>query len=143
MNYKINVSCIKNNLKEIRDFISSILGKYNICENEKNLIIVAIDEVCSNLMIHSHSCDPSQKIQIFVIEKNGNLIYEIHNSKKVFDILSYKEPSLEKLIKEKAAGGFGLILVKRIMDEIEIETRNGINICRLSRQLSVPLTAAS
>ncbi len=32
---------------------------------------------------------------------------------------------------EKRKGGLGIILVKKIMDEIEFESENGTNTCRL------------
>jgi serine/threonine-protein kinase RsbW len=139
MTYKKIVSCQKNNLKVIRDFVAEVLNKYNISERESNLIIVAIDEVCSNLMIHTHKCNPEKNIDILIMREKGNLCFEIHNSERIFDIINYSEPKLEKLIKEKRNGGFGLILVKKIMDNIQIENRNGINICRLSKQLGSPI----
>jgi serine/threonine-protein kinase RsbW len=35
------------------------------------------------------------------------------------------------VIGEKRKGGIGILLVKKIMDEIEFESKNGENTCRL------------
>jgi serine/threonine-protein kinase RsbW len=46
-------------------------------------------------------------------------------------LLEYEVPDLKKVIEEKRKGGIGILLVKKIMDEIEFESKNGKNTCRL------------
>ena len=71
-----------------------------------------------------------------VTYENNTLIFEIINkSAKSFDINSYPEPEIEEIIKSRKKGGVGLMLVKRIMDKIEVENSKGRNICRLYKTL--------
>ena len=123
MEDRIRVSCQKNNLKQIRQFISKKLMAYQLPEVDKNLIIVAIDEVCSNLIIHSHQCNPDKYIEISTEEDSPELfICQVHDWGKPFDIIEYQSPPIEEVIKQKRSGGMGLILVKKIMDKIELDT---------------------
>ena len=52
-----------------------------------------------------------------------------------FDINQYDPPETEELILARRQGGIGLILVKKIIDEIKYTTENNYNICRLIKQL--------
>lgn len=136
MTHKIRVSCSKSNLKTIRDFVNSVLGEHEIPEKEMNLIIVAIDEVCSNLIIHSHSCNSADELELKITSESEILIFEIIDKGEIFNITDYTVPTMDKVIKNKKNGGIGLILVKMIMDRIQIEKSEGLNVCRLYKSLA-------
>lgn len=136
MEDRIRVSCQKNNLKEIRRFISSKLQPYQLPEVDKNLIIVAIDEVCSNLMTHSHQFNPDKHIEIAIKDGFPNVfVCQIHDWGQPFNIVEYQPPLIEEVIKEKKSGGMGLILVKKIMDKIELDTSQGHTIYTFYKSL--------
>lgn len=135
MVHSIKINCSKSSLKDIREFAEKILSNYNIPEVERNLIIVAIDEVCANLIIHSHKCNETDQINIRISEVDNTLEFAIIDKGEIFNITDYNVPSLENLIKDKKTGGIGLILVKKIMDKIMIEKQDGMNICRMYKSL--------
>jgi len=54
MHYQYNIGCSLNNLKGIRDFIRESLKGHGVTDVTMNEIVLAIDEMCSNLMIHAH-----------------------------------------------------------------------------------------
>lgn len=62
------------------------------------------------------------------------MIFEISDQGEAFNILTYEVPDLRKVMIEKRKGGLGIILVKKIMDEIEFESKNGTNVCRLIKR---------
>ncbi|MGB0523485.1 MAG: ATP-binding protein [Flammeovirgaceae bacterium] len=137
MEDRIRVSCQKDNLREIRQFVSKKLQAYQLPDVDKNLIIVAIDEVCSNLMNHSHQFNPNQYIEIAIQDKSPELfICRVHDWGKPFNIIEYQTPPIEEIIKEKKSGGMGLILVKKIMDKIELDTSQGHTIYTFYKSLA-------
>ncbi len=135
MVYTTKISCDKSNLKNVRDFVSGVLDNYRIPDVDINLVVVAIDEVCSNLMIHSHSCNNKESIEVRVLNNGDSFVFEIIDTDEIFDIPNYDAPTLDKIIKDKRSGGIGLILVKKIMDEIQIEKNGSANVCRLFKTL--------
>mgnify|MGYP003652948858 CR=1 FL=1 len=102
-----------------------------LSENDKLQLTLAVEEVCANLIIHSHGCNAKDHIDLEVKESLGKLIFEITDKGKAFNLLDYEIPDLNKVKGEKRKGGLGIILVKRIMDEIEFESAKGTNTCRL------------
>ena len=135
MKYRYNIGCSLDNLLGVRDFIRKSLKSHVASEVTLNEIVLALDEMCSNLMIHAHHCDPDHLLELTIFTKPGNIIFEIEDDGTVFDINSFQEPSLDNLITIKRKGGLGIRLVKSIMDNIEYLTRDGKNVCRLSKKV--------
>jgi serine/threonine-protein kinase RsbW len=135
MHYNFKVPCQKKRLIDIRYFINDVLKKHLKSEIDINSLVLAVDEVCANLMIHSHQCDPDKCLELFVRIDKSEVIFEIRDTGNGFNITNYKEPSIREIITEKKKGGLGLMLVRRIMDNIEFVRSKNRNIYRLSKKL--------
>ena len=136
MNYKQKVGCNIENLKGVRDFIRNTLKDHGVPDLQISELVLALDEMCSNLMIHSHQCNPDELFEIHIILKKGEpLIFEIIDDGNTFDINQFAEPNLDNLVHEKRKGGLGIRLVKSIMDKIEYQNRSGKNVCRLIKKI--------
>jgi serine/threonine-protein kinase RsbW len=136
MNYKYKVGCSIENLKGVRDFIRNVLKNYGVHELQISEMVLALDEMCSNLMIHSHRCNPNELFELHInVEKDNPIVFEIIDDGTVFDINQFSEPELGNLVHEKRKGGLGIRLVKSIMDKIEYQNRSGKNVCRLIKKV--------
>lgn len=139
MTYSIKVTCSKFNLKEIRAFVAKTLSQISVSEEDNNMIVLAVDEICSNLIIHSNECNAQEFIElnIKVHHAPNGLMFEIIDTGHAFNYSTYEEPSLAEIIKQKRQGGMGMMLVRRIMDSIEFKTENAHNICRLFKKIDL------
>ncbi len=131
MNHKLNLSCSTAALAELRSFLQQNLAIFKLTEVDRHQVTLAVEEVCANLIIHSHACNPKEEIHLEVKELNKKIIIEITDKGDAFNLLEYEVPDLSQVIEEKRKGGIGILLVKKIMDEIQFESKNGKNICRL------------
>lgn len=137
MNYKYQVGCSIENLKNIRDFIRTSLKNHGISDLEISEIVLALDEMCSNLMIHSHHCNPDDLFELNIyVERNNPVVFELVDDGTVFDINLFATPALDSIVNEKRKGGLGIRLVKSIMDKIEYKKAGNKNICRLSKSVN-------
>lgn len=137
MKYNCKVSCSRDKLQSIRHFVKEKLNNHCLSELEVSAIVLAIDEVCANLIIHSNKCNPEESIKLLMEVKDGKEVYfEITDQGEAFDIRKYKEPTLEEIIKSRKKGGMGLILVKKIMDDIKFHVGPKKNICRLYKKIN-------
>lgn len=134
MSYRYNIGCSLSNLKGIRDFVRKSLAENNVSELLISSIVLALDEMCSNVMIHAHHCNPNDFLELHIDHPNPDtFIFEIIDNASSFDINQFSEPELKNLIHDKRKGGIGIRLVKSIMDKIEYTTEGGRNICRLTK----------
>lgn len=128
---KLNLSCQTSALSELRSFLQQNLATYTLSEVERHQVTLAVEEVCANLIIHSHGCNPKDQIQLEIKDACEKVIFEITDEGIAFNLLDYEAPQIKQVVEEKRKGGLGILLVKKIMDEIEFESKNGKNICRL------------
>jgi serine/threonine-protein kinase RsbW len=131
MSPKLKLSCCTSALVELRSFLKRSLEAYGFSEVDRHQVTLAVEEVCTNLIIHSHASNPKEVIYLEVKELKEKLAIEITDKGDAFNLLEYEVPDLKKVIEEKRKGGIGIYLVKKIMDEIEFESKNGENTCRL------------
>lgn len=135
MKRSFHIPCSTRHLKDARNFLNEVLREVGLNETDQNAIVLAVDEVCANIIIHSE-CDSGEKIELSVEWKGHNLIFEIINKGNTsFDINAYTGPELDEIIQSKRKGGVGILLVKKIMDKIEIFSSNGTNVCRLYKTI--------
>ncbi len=136
MSYQYNIGCSLENLKGVRDFIRKSLRSHVASDVVLNEIILALDEMCSNLMIHAHHCNPDHHLEMHIdVPQKGKVIFEIMDDGEIFDINRFHEPDIDNLVHEKRKGGLGIRLVKSIMDEVIYTTLNGRNVCRLTKTI--------
>ncbi|MFY0599412.1 MAG: ATP-binding protein [Cyclobacteriaceae bacterium] len=137
MKNKLTISCSKSNLLKIRQFVTDMLALYNVQELEAHKIVLAVDEVCANLIIHSNNCNPDHKIHLKVEHpSNTKIVFTIKDTGISFNYKSYQEPSIDEIVSSKRKGGVGLMLVKRIMDEVEFSHQENCNICTLTKKIN-------
>jgi serine/threonine-protein kinase RsbW len=134
MKHQLKISCQTTALADLRVFLKDTLGELHLSDIDQLQITLAVEEVCANLIIHSHQCNPLDFIKLKVKKHPGELIFEITDQGKAFNMLDYEVPDLDKVKGEKRKGGLGIILVKKIMDEIEFESSKGTNTCRLIKR---------
>ena len=131
MSQKITIGCSKNELVKVRQFTSDMLEEHHVPDLQAHKLVLAVDEVCANLIIHANDCNPENQIEFKVDFKPKQIIFTFKDKGVGFDINEYESPSMEELVSARRQGGIGLMLVKRIMDKIEFSTEKNHNICRL------------
>ncbi len=100
-----------------------------------NQIVLAVDEICANLIIHANQEDPSKYISLAIHKQPSVLKFEITDNGVAFQKSNYKEPNIEEHVKVGKKGGVGIALVNRIMDKVEFSTNGSKNICLLYKKI--------
>jgi len=137
MNYSYKVGCSIENLKGLRDFIRDSLKVNGVADLQISEMVLALDEMCSNLMIHAHHCNPDDLFELKInIKKGAPVVFEIVDDGTVFDINQFEEPGLDNLVHEKRKGGLGIRLIKSIMDKVEYEQHKNKTVCRLIKTVN-------
>ncbi|MCC9165940.1 ATP-binding protein [Pontibacter harenae] len=135
MNNLVKVSCSKKNLKLIRDFVSEYLQALALSDILMNQIVLAVDEICANLIIHANKEDTSKYITLSIIKKKDGLEFHISDHGIAFQRSNYKEPNIQDNVKTGKKGGVGIALVNRIMDRVEYTSDGEKNTCLLYKKI--------
>ncbi|RNI26023.1 ATP-binding protein [Rufibacter latericius] len=135
MTNKIRVSCDRKNLKVIRAFVTDTLAPAHLSEIILNQIILAVDEICANLIIHSNKEDSRKNLCLTIFYNTQEIVIELEDNGIPFDQSNYKKPNILAKIKDGEKGGVGVALVNRIMDKVEYSVQDSGNICRMYKYL--------
>jgi serine/threonine-protein kinase RsbW len=136
MKYNLSIKADKKNLKKVRNFLGEVFAKLQVSAIEANQLILVVDEILANLIIHSSKNDPQKNIDLTLTDEGGEITFEIYDyNSPYFDLTQHQDANLQELVKQKRKGGMGLTLVKNIMDEVEVSYEDNTNIWRLQKRL--------
>ena len=101
-------------------------------------IQLALDEVCTNTIIHGLKNDQSRTFQMVLKWDPGEVEIQIHESGELFDPLDLDDPNLENIMEEQSAGGLGLYFLRELMDEADFRIgRDGVKTWRIVKKKSL------
>lgn len=136
MKNALRISCSRANLKVVRDFVTDYLAAYHLPDLQLNQIVLAVDEIVANLIIHANGEDASQHLDLALHVADQVLGVEIFDDAPgAYTPSTYREPDLQEFIRQGKKGGVGMTLVNRIMDRVEFGTEGHQNVCRLYKRI--------
>lgn len=102
-----------------------------------NQVVLAVDEVVANFIIHANSEDDTQYLDLLLQLQDHNLAVEIedHGHTLFLPATTSPSPDMREYIRQGRKGGMGMALVSRIMDKVVFFERDSHTICRLVKQL--------
>jgi anti-sigma regulatory factor (Ser/Thr protein kinase) len=122
-------------LPEIRNFSSEYAQRMGLSRAEVNSIKLAIDEICSNIVLYAYRGMKRGDIQIEIQKRGEYVVVRIIDSGMAFDYSTVKVPDLEQYIEEGRRGGLGLQLVRKLTDRFHHERIDGMNIITLHKKI--------
>jgi len=140
MKHNFKTHCNRDQLYQIRRFISYHLEGTDLSSKESHQIILAVDEACANAIIHGNSCDENRKLQVEldITEELLNIeIYDVGNYKPDDREKKWDPDDVKENFKLKRKGGLGLRLMHCIMDKVTFYKREDdkVNVCSLTKVL--------
>lgn len=106
----------------IGDYISHIAKLADFSTEEVQKIELAVDEACTNVIEHAYDPDSSRHFTIRTYFTDQALEIIIQDKGKPFNSKLLKKPLVVDKSKE---GGMGLILIRKIMDDVKFVTKKG------------------
>ena len=137
MKSALRIACSRAHLQEVRDFVRNYLSVQKLSEKTVNQVVLAVDEVVANFIIHANGEDETQFLDLKLDMDNHDLNVEIaDNGDTIFQPGPHQDPDLRAYIQEGRKGGMGMTLVTRLMDRVEFFTRGNHTVCHLSKHLA-------
>lgn len=113
---KIVTSSCTSELKTIRELVKTACEQFAVDEKRTNLVVLAIDEACANVIRHGYHYDKNGVLCIEAYEQDGYGVFLIKDQcPKICE--SILQPSKEELL---APGGLGLNMIHQVMDSVKL-----------------------
>lgn len=125
------------NLPIIRHFVQTHLRGRVPGTVTLNQITVAIEELCANSILHANAEDPQKELRLELRLQGETLHIYLYDPAPPYDLHAYpSEPTLLRADTDRP-GGFGIYLIRRIIDKIDIRRRRGgSSVYHMIKQLS-------
>lgn len=133
---EITIKACLENISVVTDFIDEQLEELNCPIKAQTQINIAIDELFGNIVNYAYSPKEGEAIVRIEIEKNPlSVIITFIDNGVPFDPLSAKIPDISLSAEERDVGGLGIFLVRKSMNEISYEYKNGHNILKIKKNI--------
>ncbi len=129
----LTLAATVDNIPTVTDFVDQIIED---CPMKAIVQVnLAIDEIFGNI---AHYAYPNGTGNATVSVDLDDLSIKIVFSDEgvPFDPLQQTDPDIEQSVEERSVGGLGIFMVKKIMDFVEYEYREGKNILSIVKKLT-------
>ena len=126
----LRVSCRRVNAERLSHFMNELAG--GLSATERYQLITAFREVLLNAMEHGAGFDPDKVVEVHAVRTIRTLVYYFKDPGPGFDVhapqmvASEDDPVShldERAAQGKRAGGFGMLLTSKLVDEVHYNER--------------------
>ena len=114
----LNVPADIEYLPKVRNYIEHRALQNNFSEKVVHAVKLAAEEVCTNIIRHGYKDKNHGSIQIEVITRRKSLTVNVIDQGQTYDPKQVKDPDLKEYVLSGKIGGLGIMMIKRLMDEI-------------------------
>ena len=133
---EMTITATLDNIPTVTDFVDSKLEKFSFPGKVITQINIAIDELFSNIARYAYYPDVGPAtVRVEVEDEPPAIVITFIDNGQPYDPLSSKEPDVSLSAEERKIGGLGIFMVRKLMDDIHYEYKDGKNILRIKHIL--------
>ena len=133
---ELTVDATVENIEVVTDFVNEQLEALSCPMKAQMQIDIAIDELFGN--IANYAYDPEvgpATVRVEVVDTPLSVVITFIDHGVPYDPLKQEDPDTTRAAAEREIGGLGIYIVKKSMDEISYEYKDGRNILRIRKNI--------
>ena len=115
---------------DVIGFIADQAGTWGLHAQRLMQLELAVEEAVVNICLYAYEVPPGE-VLVRVDAGEKRFVVELMDEGVPFDPLAVEEPDLRAAAEERAVGGLGIFLVRRVMDEVSYARDGSRNVLRL------------
>ena len=120
----------------VTEFVEGELEKIDCPMKIVTQISIAIDEIYSNIVKYGYGAKPGPVTVKLLVRDDPRRVYlRFSDSGIPYNPLTKEDPDVTLSAEDRSIGGLGIYMVKRTMDEIIYEYRDGMNILTIKKHI--------
>ncbi len=133
---ELTLTAKTENIERITEFVDEQLEMYDCPPKAKVQIDIAIDELFGNIALYAYNPDEGPAtVRVEVTENPLSVILTFIDNGVPYNPLEKADPDTTLSAEERQIGGLGIYMVKKTMDEIVYEYKDGQNILKVKKSL--------
>ena len=133
---ELTVEATVESIPVITEFVDGQLEQFDCPMKAQAQIDIAIDELFSNIVQYAyyHGTGPAT-VRVEVMEEPLSVVITFLDPGVPYDPLAKADPDVTLSAEERDVGGLGIYIVKKNMNEITYEYKDGKNILRIRKEI--------
>lgn len=133
---ELKINATVENIEKVTAFVDEQLESVNCPMKAQMQIDIAIDELFSNIAYYAYNPEVGPAtVKVEVTENPLSVVITFIDNGVPYDPLAKADPDVTKSADEREIGGLGIFMVKKSMDEISYEYKNGQNILKIRKDI--------
>ena len=133
---EMTIDAAVENIPAVTAFVEEQLEQYNCPMKAQMQIDISIDELFSNIAQYAYTPKSGKAtVRVEVTENPMAVVITFIDNGIPYDPLAKADPDITKSADEREIGGLGIFMVKKSMDEISYEYKNGQNILKIKKHI--------
>ena len=133
---ELTITATAENIETVTAFVNEQLEALACPMKAQIQIDIAIDELFSNIAHYAyHPGVGPATVRVEVVEDPMAVVITFIDEGVPYDPLSTEDPDTSLSAEERQIGGLGIYMVKKSMDEVVYEYKEGRNILRIKKNL--------
>ena len=133
---ELTIEATPENVDTVVEFVDEQLQKYGCGMKEQMAIDVATDELFSNIARYAYSPDVgSATVRVDVLQDPLAVEITFIDNGRQYDPLAKADPDTTLSVEDRPIGGMGIFIVKKSMDAVNYEYRDGKNILTIRKNI--------
>jgi len=121
-------------LAKATSFVEEQLEKIGCIPKVQMKILVALEELFVNVAHYAYN-GASGEVRMNLDFSDENMILSLIDRGIPFNPLEKEDPDITESAEEREIGGLGIFMVKKMMDRIDYEYRDGQNIITITQKV--------
>lgn len=131
---ELSVDAVVDNIEPVAEFVNEYLEEHGCPMKVQMLMDIAIDELFGNIAHYAYHPEIGPAtVRVEVTEPPLSVILTLIDNGVPYDPLRAEDPDTTLSADERAFGGLGIYTVKKLMDDVSYEYRDGKNILRIRK----------
>lgn len=133
---ELTIAATLENIPVVTDFVSEQLEQLDCPMKVQIQISIAIDELFSNIARYAYNPKTgSATVQVEVTDDPLAVVVTFIDEGKPYDPLAKEDPDITLSAEEREVGGLGIYMVKKSMDDVTYEYKEGRNILKIKKSI--------
>ena len=133
---EMTLPAVVENIAQVTDFVNAQLEEIGCPMKAQVQIDIAIDELFGNIAQYAYNPETGPAtVRIEVSDAPISVTITFMDHGVPYDPLQKEDPDITLSAEERGSGGLGIFMVKKTMDEITYEYKDGQNILRIRKDI--------
>lgn len=138
MNLEMNQQVFPANVDKVPVVVEHVSGLAELAGVHPKRIMhleLAVEEAVMNICSYAYETPPGT-VTVRVSSENERFMVQLIDEGVPFDPLALEEPDIKAELEDRKIGGLGVLLIRRVMDEVHYERKGTSNILTMVMHLN-------